>query len=149
MKSVTHTQTFRMDRPAADLFPLFSPEGEKKWVPGWDYENLTGTTGLSEDDVFLTRTHDHAATEAIWIVKAYEPDAYRVQYYKIEPEDKVGVITVTCIEDGPAKARVSVTYTYKALSESGERFISEFDAAAYAAFIDEWQTLLSTYFAAR
>jgi len=102
MKSVTHSQTFRMDRPAADLFPLFSPEGEKKWVPGWDYENLTGTTGLSED--------------------------------------KVGVITVTCIEDGPAKARVSVTYTYKALSESGERFISEFDAAAYAAFIDEWRT---------
>ena len=54
-----------MDIPIAELFPLFSPEGEKLWVPGWDYENIMGTTALSEDYVFLTKIHDHATRDAI------------------------------------------------------------------------------------
>ena len=39
MNSIKYTAGFDIDQPAADLFPLFSPEGEKLWVPGWDYEN--------------------------------------------------------------------------------------------------------------
>ena len=49
MKSVEHTKTFDMDCPVAELFPLFSPEGETRWVPNWSYENVTGTTALCED----------------------------------------------------------------------------------------------------
>ncbi len=48
-----------------EVFPLFSPEGEKAWVPGRDYENVMGTTELAEDYVFTTRSHDHAATTAV------------------------------------------------------------------------------------
>lgn len=69
MKSIIHTKSFKMNVPVADLFPLFSPEGEKQWVPGWDYENVMGHTELSEDYVFLTKTHDHGTADAIWIVK--------------------------------------------------------------------------------
>jgi hypothetical protein len=79
-KSVSHTVEFEINQPVQALFPLFSPEGEKQWAPGWDYENIMGTTRLHEDYLFLTSTHDHAATDAIWIVKKYEPEAYRVQY---------------------------------------------------------------------
>ena len=53
MESVTHGRTFEIAAPLAELFPLFNPEGEKAWVPGWDYENVMGTTELSEDYVFL------------------------------------------------------------------------------------------------
>ena len=63
MKSVSHTQTVEMGQRIARLCPLFSPEGEKLWVPGWDYDNVMGTTELSEDDVLLTKSHDHAATD--------------------------------------------------------------------------------------
>jgi len=52
MKSITHTKAFKMNVPIADIFPLFSPEGEKNWVPGWDYKNVMGTTELSDDYVF-------------------------------------------------------------------------------------------------
>jgi len=41
-----------MAYPIEELFPLFSPEGETYWVPDWDYENVMGTTELSEDYVF-------------------------------------------------------------------------------------------------
>lgn len=138
-----------MDIPVKDLFPLFSPEGEKRWVPGWQYENVTESAELSEDDVFLTKTHDHGTTDAIWIVKTYDPESHFVQFYKIEPEDKIGVVSVKCSALDTERTKVQVTYKYIALSSSGEKFISKFSARAYEEFIAEWQTRLSNYFASR
>ena len=146
MKSISRTKAFEIALPIAELFPLFSPEGEKNWVPGWDYKNVMGATELSEDYVFLTRTHDHGTTDAIWIVKKYEPQSHFVQFYKIEPADKIGVVTVECTELEAERTRVQVTYKYMALSATGETFLSEFSESAYEQFIHEWQTLLSKYF---
>ena len=146
MSSIKHAEKFRLEQPVDVLFPLFSAEGEKYWVPGWDYENIMGSTDLHEDYAFLTRTHDHASTGAIWLVKRYDPESYLVQFYKVEPEDKVGVITVQCSEVKKCLTEVEVTYQYIGLSEKGDRFIQEFTSADYKAFIGEWNRLLSAYF---
>jgi len=146
MKSISRTKAFQMNFPIARLFPLFSPEGEKLWVPGWDYENVMGKTVLSEDYVFLTRTHDHGTTDAIWIVKKYDLESHFVQFYKIEPGDKIGIITVKCRETGPSKTDINVTYQYVALSKSGEEFIAGFSESVYEEFIGEWERMLSDYF---
>ena len=146
MKSISHTKAFEMAIPIADLFPLFSPEGEKHWVPGWDYENVMGTTELSEDYVFLTKSHDHGTKDAIWIVKRYDPKLHIVQFYKVEPEDKIGLVTVRCTELEAERTKVQVTYKYVALSATAEVFVSAFSENAYEEFIGEWQTLLSNYF---
>lgn len=146
MKSVSRTKAFEIAISIKDLFPLFSPEGEKYWVPGWDYENVMGTTELSEDYVFLTKAHDHRTKDAIWIVKKYDPKSHFVQFYKIEPGDKIGVVTVKCSEQEAERTNVEVTYKYIALSATGEGFVSEFSESVYEEFIGEWQTLLSNYF---
>ena len=149
MKSIEHTKAFDMACPVAELFPLFSPEGETLWVPGWNYENPMETTVLCEDYVFLTRTQDHGSTKAIWMVKRYDPAAYRVEFYRIEPDQKVGTVKVRCTALDDERTRVEVTYKYQALSRAGEGFISEFSVAAYDKFINEWQTLLTNYFASK
>ncbi|MBW2429736.1 MAG: hypothetical protein JRF56_12305 [Deltaproteobacteria bacterium] len=146
MKSITHTKAFKMNVPIADIFPLFSPEGEKHWVPGWDYKNVMGTTELSDDYVFLTKTHDHGTSDAIWIVKKYDPKLHFVQFYKIEPGEKIGVVTVKCTELEASKTMIRVTYKYLALSKNGEEFITVFNESTYEEFIDEWQKLLTNYF---
>ncbi|MBW1865935.1 MAG: hypothetical protein JRI64_09990 [Deltaproteobacteria bacterium] len=146
MKTISHTKSFEMPLPVADLFPLFSPEGETYWVPSWDYQNVMGTTELSEDYVFLTKSHDHATADALWIVKKYDSERHLVQFYKIELQEKVGVVTVKCSEQGPDKTKVQVTYKYIALSETGESFIDAFNENAYEEFMDEWQQLLLKYF---
>ena len=135
-----------MNVPIADIFPLFSPEGEKHWVPGWDYINVMGTTELSDDYVFLTKTHDHGTSDAIWIVKKYDPKLHFVQFYKIEPGEKIGVVTVKCTELEASKTMIRVTYKYLALSKGGEEFITVFNESTYEEFIDEWQKLLTSYF---
>lgn len=146
MKSVQHTASFDIAQPLEELFPLFSPEGEKLWVPNWDYENVMGTTELSEDYIFLTRDHDHAATHAIWLVKRYLPEEGFVQYYRVEPEDKVGVVTIQCSPKGTRMTKVEVTYRYIPLSERGRDFVDGFSPQIYEDFIDEWRQLLLRYF---
>ncbi|MFO7709424.1 MAG: hypothetical protein R6V84_14750 [Desulfobacterales bacterium] len=146
MKSISHTKAFTMFVPIAKLFPLFTPEGEKEWVPGWDYENVMGTSDLSEDYVFLTKKHDHGSSNAIWIVKKYDSTSHFVQYYKIEPKTKIGIISVKCVELGTAKTEIQGTYKYLSLSKNGEVFVSKFSEKVYKEFIGEWQKLLVNYF---
>ena len=146
MKSVNHTEAIELAIPVEELFPLFSPEGEKLWVPGWDYQNVMGTLDLHEDYVFLTESHDHGSEEAIWVVKKYDPVRWLVEFYKIEPKEKVGVVRVRCRALQANLTEVEVRYKYVALSASGEAFVSIFTAAAYKKFIGEWQVLLAQYY---
>ncbi len=143
---VKHTASFEIRQPAKELFPLFSAEGEKLWAPGWSYENIMGGTDLYEDYVFVTKSHDQAASDAIWMVKRYEPEDYLVQYYKVEPGEKVGVIEVRCFELSEEQTIVQVTYEYIGLSAAGNGFVSSFSLSEYNAFIAEWKTLLVKYF---
>ena len=146
MSRVAHTETFEINQPIERLFPLFSAEGETFWVPGWEYDNVMGTTEMHEDYVFVTRAHDHSATEAVWIVKRHQPEAHRVEFYKVETGDKVGVVSVRCSEIAATATRVEVTYEYVSLSAAGDEYIRGFTAEAYRAFISEWKMLLDDYF---
>ena len=40
------------------------------------------------------------------------PESHFVQFYKIEPENKVGVVTVKCTKLEPETTQVQVTYKY-------------------------------------
>jgi hypothetical protein len=149
MKQVKHTEDFQIDQPVEDLFPLFSAEGEKRWVPGWDFKNIMGYNELHENYVFVTKNHDHALSEAVWLVKKYDPDSHYVEFYKVEPGYKIGIITVKCNAISKSKTNVSVTYEYIALSEAGNDFIAGFTDLKYKEFIGEWKQLLENYFNAQ
>jgi hypothetical protein len=146
MSTIKHSADFSIDQPIEIMFPLFSAEGEKLWLPGWDYENIMGSSKLHEDYIFLTKKHDHASTGAIWLVKRYEPETYFVQFYKVEPEDKVGIVTVQCRKLTEISTQVEVSYEYIGLSEKGNEFIEGFTSNEYEAFIGEWNNLLVSYF---
>lgn len=146
MNSIQHTAAFDLPQPIEQVFPLFTPEGEKLWAPGWDYHNLMGTSDLSEDDVFLTHSHDHAGAQAIWLVKRYAPQAGLVAYYRVEPGDKVGVVTVKCTPLESRGTQVEVTYRYIPLSDKGRAFVDDYTLEAHQTFIAQWETLLLQYF---
>ena len=79
-------------------------------------------------------------------MKKYEPDEYFVQFYKVEPNDKVGIISVQCFQIDDSRTEVEVTYHYVGISEKGNEFINHFTSEEYAKFIDEWEKLLLAYF---
>jgi len=143
---VSHSEEFFLERDIASVFPLFSPEGEKLWAPGWDYTNLLGSKDLQPDYVFLTDSHDHKSTHAIWIVADYDPVKHYVSYYKVEPGEKVGKVVVECFKQTKESTLVKVSYKYIGLSDSGNRFVVSFTKEAYREFIGEWRSLLLRYF---
>lgn len=149
MNTVKHTASFEIHEPVKVIFPLFSAEGEKLWVPGWDYENILGSAELYEDYVFVTKSHDHAASDAVWLVKRYDPEKYLVQFYKVEPDEKIGIIEVQCSELKKSLTKVQVTYEYIGLSTAGNEFIDGFSIVEYEAFIGEWKALLDSYFSGK
>ncbi len=146
MNRTKHTEEFHISQPVEVLFPLFSTEGEKHWVSGWDYKNIMGTTELHEDYIFLTENHDHAASDAIWLVKKHDLSSYFVEFYKVEPEEKVGIISVQCHPLSSSKTNVSVSYQYIALSDHGREFVVNFTSEKYTEFIGEGKQLLEKYF---
>ena len=146
VSSIKHSAAFDISQPVEQVFPLFSPEGEKRWIPHWSYQNVMGTTELSEDYVFLTKSHDHASADAIWLVKRYIPETWLVQFYRVEPEDKVGIVTVLCSGISGGLTHVEVTYEYIPLSEKGREFVEGYTIEAYEKLIDNWKELLLQYF---
>ena len=146
MNKIKHTAGFEISQPVDELFPLFSPEGERFWVPSWDYENIMGTTDLYEDYIFLTKNHDHVSTDTIWLVKRYEPESYLVQFYKVEPENKIGIVTVQCFKKAEELTYVQVSYEYIGLTEQGRNFIKSFTHDLYEKFISEWEHSILKYY---
>ena len=69
-----------------------------------------------------------------------------MQYYKVEPGQKVGIIEVHCSALGKSLTRVEVTYEYIGMSDSGNAFVESFSLEVYEAFIGEWKILLEEYF---
>jgi hypothetical protein len=63
-------------------------------------------------------SHDHAASDAVWVVKRYEPEQHLVQFYKVEPGEKLGVIEVQCSELNESLAKGWTRQTVKILPEN-------------------------------
>ena len=56
-----------------------------------------------------------------------------VQFYKVEPKDKVGIITVQCTKIAKCTTQIEVSYEYIGLSEKGNEFVEGFTSTEYKA----------------
>ena len=99
-----------------------------------EYTSLCPRTGLPDDGT---------------ITIEYEPDNYFVQFYRVEPEDKVGIVTVQCKPLAENLTEVEVAYEYIGLSKKGNDFVEHYSAEAHEEFISHWPKLLTHYFEAK
>lgn len=141
---VGHSHTIHLPGTPQNLFPLFTPEGERKWADGWDFEPVFPSEKIEENMIFTTGSHDHNQSSAIWIVTRFAPEQYFVEYQRIEVGEKIGRIRVQC-EAKNAQTRVTVGYVYTALSETGNAFLERFTEAHYRHFIHGWEMAIQHY----
>jgi hypothetical protein len=80
------------------------------------------------------------------LVKRHEPSNYFVQFYRIEPDDKVGIVTVRCKPVTDDLTEVEVAYEFIGLSAKGDEFIEGYTAEVYEEFISHWPKALADYF---
>ena len=128
------------------VFPLFTPEGERLWVEGWNPESVYPADGAAElHGVFLT--HNHAAQPTIWAIVGFEAEHFRISYLRAAPESHVAFIAVECAEDGPGRTAATVSYTFTGLSAAGNEYVARFTPEHYHEWIQQWEAAINRYLA--
>ena len=146
-RSIELSGGFTLPQPPAAAFPLFSPLGEKKWVPGWDPE-LIHPPGATWERGLIFRTPEERG-EAIWVVTALDRDRHEVEYYRVEAGRYVARVHVRCVPAAGEHTEVRVTYTFVGLSDIGNQDIAAMSPQAYEEKMGRWRSWITTHLAAR
>lgn len=137
---VDRSGEFLLDLPIGHAFLLFSPEGERAWVPGWEPEYLhPNHPSLAAGTVFRT---SHSGEETFWLVLAFSPAEGIARYCRITPGSRLGTVEVRCREDQPGHTRVQVTYDLTAVAPAGNEVLSALTPAKYEEMLHDWQRLI-------
>ncbi|HUL57033.1 MAG TPA: hypothetical protein VLT60_08540 [Usitatibacter sp.] len=137
----TRTHSFVVERPVAKTFPLFTPEGERRWAEGWDPSYLHPADGHAQPDmVFTTR---HGGEETIWMATRHEPAAGIVEYARVTPGSRAARVLVQCTALSPERTRVTVIYVLTGLTEAGNAYVRRMDEGAYRDYIDSWRDAIA------
>ena len=122
-------------------FTLFSPEGERTWVPNWIPEYLHPTDGAPAPGlVFRTRAGGELT---LWLVLRYDVDARLAEYVRVTPDSRLGTVVVRCHGVADDHTQVEVTYSLTALSERGNGVLESFTERAYAKMMADWRDRIS------
>ena len=120
------TATITVPLPPKQATTLFTPEGERRWAPGWDPRHHS-------DTVFTT---DHGGTQTTWVVLAAGENA--VRYARVTPDRHAGTVEVRCRPHGTA-TEAEVTYDLTPLiPDALDHFAAGFDA-----MLAEWERLIA------
>ena len=114
---------------------FFTPEGERQYVAGWDPEYLHPADGALVEGLTFRTTHNGERT--LWLVGRCDVAGGRLEYIRIVPESRIGVVAVHLSPSGSGTDAV-VSYRLTALSEAGEEALRVF-AAGFEAMLASWQ----------
>ena len=126
-------------------FPLFSPAGERAWVPGWDFEPLYPKRTEWERGLVFRTIEEQG--EAVWIATLLDRERHDVEYHRVEPGRYVARVRVLCTGEAGGKTRVAVRYAFIGLSESGNRESEAMSEPAFDEKMRRWQGWIEGYLA--
>ena len=119
---------------------LFTPEGEREWVPAWDPRYPAGQDSEEPGTVFRT-SHDGVTT--IWVILELDRSQHRATYARVTPGVHAGTVSVECVDTRPGHCRVSVDYDLTTLGNVNA--LEPYRPEAFSAMMDSWAALIGEY----
>jgi hypothetical protein len=113
---------------------LFTPEGERDWVAGWDPAYPAGAD-LAPGLVFETDNHGARTT---WVVTQCAPR--QMAYSRVVQGENAGTVAVRCEPEGEGTV-AHVAYRLTALAPEAAERLADFEAA-YPDFMAEWEAMI-------
>lgn len=101
-----------LSAPAA--IDLFTPEGERLWVPGWAPTYPAGEASETAGTVFTTHV-GNAST--IWTIIQIDRTAGAAAYSRVTPGHHAGTVRVWCVDAGEGRCAVKVAYDMSLLGD--------------------------------
>jgi hypothetical protein len=134
-KHVRLSGTIRLPLTPDQAFPLFTPTGEREWVEDWD---PTFPVAVIDDTLPGTvfETH-HGDAHTVWVVVRCEPGLV-IEYARITPGDRAGLVRVDCAPAGDSETVVTVSYDLTALTSDSNAALDDF-SANYPEFLEHWR----------
>jgi hypothetical protein len=132
---VVRSAAFTLELPRERAFEFFTPEGERAWAPGWEPRYLHPADGGAAEGMVFTTSQTE---ETIWMMLRYAPTEGRVEYLRLTPGSRLGVVRVECTSLSATRTRVNVSYELTALTEAGNATIRALDESTFANFIAGW-----------
>jgi hypothetical protein len=136
-RSIELSGGFTLAVPPYAAFELFSPLGEKLWVPDWNPE-LLHPRGVSWERGLIFRTTEERG-EAVWVVTALDRQRHEVEYHRVEAGHYVARVSVRCRPHAGLQTEVRVTYIFVGLSEAGNQEIAAMSPQSYDDKMRRWQ----------
>ncbi len=86
-----------MALPVAEAFPLFSAEGERRWVAGWDPRYVTPTEPHAREGLVFQTTKPVGT--ATWVQTRHEPAAGVASFVYVVPDYHTAMVDVRVATD--------------------------------------------------
>ena len=126
---------------AGDAIVLFTPEGERSWVPGWNPVYPAGRPSEDSGTVFVTESH---AVETTWVVLEVDRSGATAAYARITPGHHAGVVRVGCVDAATGHCTVSVAYDLTLLGEDPMELEAHVDDN-FELMMHEWSNAVAAH----
>jgi hypothetical protein len=129
--------TMRFEASVDRVFHLFTPEGERAWVAGWDPQYLPSQRRALEPGAVFTTSVGEELT--LWLVARFDAAAHEVAYARVVPGSRMGLVSVSCTATADGATDVTVTYDLTALSEDGNVLLRRIAAGGHSDMMRRWE----------
>jgi len=131
--------TLHFSAPPGRVFPLFGPVREAEWAEGWEISVVHAQSELLEESGAIFLTRHPGEPETIWYIRRFDLQAIRVEYLRITPGSRFGIVSIQCHAGPSGGTDVEVTYEFHTLSEQGSAYLALFTESRYREMLAHWQ----------
>lgn len=136
-QQVSRRGCFDLPCSADAALRLFSPEGERHWVKGWNPQPVfPEKIEFRRDSVFR---QGEGEEEAVWTIIDADWKTHRAEYVRVATTSHTAHILVAIESVASEHCRVTVSYTITAFGAHRQHLIDVFSETAYAAKMSNWQ----------
>ena len=130
---------FEVALPATEAIDLFTPEGERSWVPGWNPVYPTGVVDETAGTVFVTTVGDDLT---IWTIIQIDRAAGAAAYGRVTPGQHAGIVRVWCFDAGAARCVVKVEYDMTGVGND-PAVLGAYEEPAFSQLMLEWSDAIT------
>ena len=133
---------FSLRLPADDAIGLFTPEGERDWVPGWAPVYPDGPASELPGTVFITEAD---AVRSIWVIARVDRVGGAASYTRLTPGLHAGRVDVRVADAGTGRCRVEVGYDMTLLEDAPSQALAAYDPDTFPDVMQEWCDLIEAH----
>lgn len=133
---------FSLPLSAELAIELFTPEGERGWVPGWDPDYPDGKASDIPGTIFTTRAD---GAETLWLIIEIERAARSATYGRITPGRHAGTVRVRCSATGTEACAIEVSYDMTLLAGADPSLLDAYQPSRFDGIMEEWSVLIGDY----